>query len=119
MKKFMMKLKVLAAVVAGVVAIGANAETFLEKLAADSHKVDSSPYAAGGDIILQLGEDEYVHVFTNAAVEETFTARQMLNARLLLIGGGGAGGGTAYYGSGGGGAGGMLEVDSFILAADS
>ena len=119
MKKLMMKLKVLAAVVAGVVAIGANAETFLEKLAADSHKVDSSPYASGGDIILRLGEDEYVHVFTNAAAAETFTALQMLSARLLLIGGGGAGGGTAYYGSGGGGAGGMLEVDSFIMAADS
>lgn len=111
--------KLIAGLVAGTMAMGAWSETFLEKLANDERVVDFSLYATGGDIILQLGEDEYVHVFTNAAAAETFTALQMLNARLLLIGGGGAGGGTAYYGSGGGGAGGMLEVDSFIMAADS
>lgn len=119
MSQFIKKAKSLAAFVVGMLVLGVHADTFLNNLAADVRVVDSSPYATGGDIILQLGENEYVHVFTNTVATQTFTALQMLNTRILLIGGGGAGGGTAYYGSGGGGAGGMLEVDSFIMAADS
>ena len=117
MKKLMRKLKVLAAVVAGVVAIGANAETFLEKLAADSHKVDSSPYASGGDIILQLGEDEYVHVFTNTAAAATFTPSVDLKARILVVGGGGSGGSGWCGNGGGGGAGGLLERTATLAAS--
>ena len=117
MKKLMRMLKVLAAVVAGVVAIGANAETFLEKLAADSHKVDSSPYASGGDIILQLGEDEYVHVFTNTAAAATFTPSVDLKARILVVGGGGSGGSGWCGNGGGGGAGGLLERTATLAAS--
>ena len=38
--------------------------SFLGDLAANPNIVSSSPYATGGDVILQLGEAEYVHVFT-------------------------------------------------------
>ena len=122
MKKLMRKLKVLAAVVAGVVAIGANAETFLEKLAADSHKVDSSPYASGGDIILHLngeGYDDYVHAFTNTTAAATFTPFANIHARLLMVAGGGSGGGCNGSAiSGGGGAGGLIYKDDLALTKD-
>ena len=111
--------KLMVAAVAGAMAFGASAGTFLDSLNADERKVLSSPYSSGGDIILQIDENEYVVVFTNTAATATFTALEAISPRALLVGGGGAGGGTTYYGSGGGGAGGMLEVASIPMMKDA
>lgn len=92
--------------------------SFLGDLAANPNVVSSSPYATGGDVILQLGADEYVHVFTNTAAAAEFTPAQALNARLLLVAGGG-GGGNKSNKPGGGGAGGMVEVAREALSADT
>ena len=92
--------------------------SFLEDLAANANKVASSPYATGGDVILALSANEYVHIFTNTAAAASFTPAQALNARLLLIGGGG-GGGNKSNKPGGGGAGGMVEVAREALSADT
>ena len=92
--------------------------SFLGDLATNANKVVSSPYATGGDVILQLGSAEYVHVFTNTASAGAFTPSQALTARLLLVAGGG-GGGNKSYKPGGGGAGGMVEVAREALSADT
>lgn len=100
--------KLMVAVVAGAMALGAQAETFLEKLAADVRKVDSSPYATGGDYILNTGT-RMVHVFTSTSAA-TFTPTKDITATILLVGGGGGGGGDGWWsgpagnvgGSGGG-----------------
>ena len=87
---------------------------FLDLLAADQRRVDASPYAAGGDLILKEGDD-YIHVFTNTAEAATFTAKTRLdNMQVLMVGGGGAGGRS---GGGGGGAGGLVQTNGFILIA--
>ena len=91
---------------------------FLDDLAANANRVASSPYATGGDVILKLGDTEYVHVFTNTASAGTFTPAQALTARILLVGGGG-GGGNKSNKPGGGGAGGMVEAAREALAADT
>ncbi|MBO6120894.1 MAG: hypothetical protein J6Q49_03455, partial [Kiritimatiellae bacterium] len=77
--------------------------SFLGDLAANPNVVSSSPYATGGDVILQLGADEYVHVFTNTAAAAAFTPTENLTAWVLVVGGGGSGGSRR---GGGGGAGG-------------
>ncbi|MBQ2623629.1 MAG: fibronectin type III domain-containing protein [Kiritimatiellae bacterium] len=81
--------------------------SFLGDLAANPNVVSSSPYATGGDLVLKLGEAEYVHVFTNTAAAAAFTPAQALKARILVVGGGGSGGGANN--SGGGHAGGFVE----------
>ena len=91
---------------------------FLDDLATNANRVASSPYATGGDVILKLGESEYVHVFTNTASAGMFTPAQTLTARLLLVAGGG-GGGNKSNKPGGGGAGGMVEAAREALAADT
>ena len=44
--------------------------SFLGDIAANPAKVASSPYATGGDVILQLGEAEYV-IWRNAILIAT------------------------------------------------
>ena len=92
--------------------------SFLEDLAANANKVASSPYATGGDVILALSANEYVHIFTNTASAGAFTPSQALTARLLLVAGGG-GGGNKSNKPGGGGAGGMIEAAHEALSADT
>lgn len=89
--------------------------SFLGDLAANPNVVSSSPYATGGDLVLKLGEAEYVHVFTNTASAGTFTPAQALTARILVVGGGGGGGRYSYNACGGAG-GGFVE-DTLALAA--
>jgi hypothetical protein len=92
--------------------------SFLEDLAVNPNKVASSPYATGGDVILQLGTSEYVHIFTNTAAAATFAPSENLTAWVLLVGGGG--GGNACNGStypGGAGGGGFVEETGVALAA--
>ena len=108
--------KLMVAVVAGAVALGAQAGTFLDSLNADSRKVDSSPYATGGDHILKVSDIEYIHVFTNTAATGKFTPTQDLNARILVVGGGGSGSGTYGNHATGGGAGGFVEVRQALAA---
>ena len=81
--------------------------SFLGDLATNANRVAASPCATSGDLVLKLGEAEYVHVFTNTASAATFTPSVDLNARILVVGGGGSGGGKD--GSGGGHAGGLVE----------
>jgi len=88
--------------------------SFLGDLATNANKVASSPYATGGDLILQLGASEYVHVFTNTSASATFTPSQALSARILVVGGGGGGGRYSYNACGGSG-GGFVE-DTLALA---
>lgn len=120
MKKLMMKLKCLAALAAGTTAFGALGGTFLDSLATNAYKVDSSPYATGGDIILHLngdGYDDYVHVFSSTAAAATFSPTTDLHARLLMVAGGGSGGGCNGSAiSGGGGAGGLIYRNDIVLA---
>ena len=92
--------------------------SFLGDIAANPAKVASSPYATGGDVILALSANEYVHIFTNTASAGAFTPSQALTARLLLVAGGG-GGGNKSNKPGGGGAGGMIEVAREALSADT
>ena len=93
-------------------ACSAFAGTFLDSLNADSRKVDSSPVATGGDIILKDGND-YIHIFTK---DGTFKAPYMMKVHALIVGGGGSGG-YGYKGpSGGGGAGGMIERTDLVVA---
>ena len=91
--------------------------SFLGDLAANPSKVLSSPYATGGDVILKLGEAEYVHVFTNTTAAATFTPTENLTAWVLVVGGGG--GGNSCNGSifpGGAGGGGFVEEKGVELA---
>ena len=90
---------------------------FLERLADDPRKVDTSPYATGGDIILQEG-NEYIHVFTNTVTAGTFSLTADKKARVLTVGGGGSGGSTYEGQSGGGGAGGVKYDPAYPLSAD-
>ena len=90
--------------------------TFLQKLATHASHVASSPYATGGDVILRLGDGDYVHVFTNTAAAATFTPATDLRARVLVVAGGGAAG-SVTQSPGGGGAGGMIEESGVALAA--
>ena len=78
---------------------------FLNRLANSDARILSSPYATGGDIILQDGDD-YIHVYYSTNGTQKFLARQTMMARVLAVGGGGAGG----LAGGGGGAGGMLDL---------
>ena len=110
--------RILLAAIAVGLACGVRAGTFLDRPTGLSNKVETSPHASGGDIILKLSDNEYVHVFTNTAVEYVFTTTKMLKAKWLVVGGGAAGG-KGYYGGGGGGAGGMLESEASVMAADS
>ena len=103
---------------AALLAAPAAQASFLGDIAANPAKVASSPYATGGDVILALSANEYVHIFTNTTAAASFTPAQALNARLLLIGGGG-GGGNKSNKPGGGGAGGMVEVAREALSADT
>ena len=84
--------------------------SFLEDLATNANKVASSPYATGGDVIMQLGSAEYIHVFTNTASVATFTPGGALYARVLVVGGGGGGGRNGYNACGGGGGGFVEEM---------
>ena len=47
--------------------------SFLGDLATNANRVASSPCATGGDLVLKLGEAEYVHVFTNTTAAAAFT----------------------------------------------
>ena len=91
--------------------------SFLGDLATNANRVAASPYATGGDVILKLGEAEYVHVFTNTASAGTFTPAQTLTARVLVVGGGGPGDWGQKGWTGGGGAGGMVERSGIALEA--
>ena len=116
--------KVGCCLVAAVAAFGvpdARAGEFLDALATNENRVVSSPVAAGGDIILKLssnGVDDYIHVFTNAAVDaglQFVPAANIYDARLLLVGGGGSGGAGWVGNAGGGGAGGFIEKADFTF----
>ncbi len=89
--------------------------SFLGDLAVNPAKVASSPYATGGDVILALSANEYVHIFTNTAAAATFTPAENLTAWVLVVGGGGGGGRYSYNACGGAG-GGFVE-DTLALAA--
>ena len=91
--------------------------SFLGDLAANPNVVSSSPYATGGDLVLKLGEAEYVHIFTNTAAAATFTPAQALTARILVVGGGGPGDWGQKGWTGGGGAGGLVERSGVALEA--
>ncbi len=101
---------------------GAAAATLVEDLSTNSQVVASSPYATGGDLILKLGDNEFVHVFAKAAGVERFVPNANLSARVLLVGGGG-GAGYSYKPNtwqfamaGGGGGGGAREYSNLALA---
>ena len=74
-----------------------------------------------GGVITRLKGGEFVHVFTNAAESETFTAPEGMDivARILLVGGGGSGGGSkgASVAGGAGGGGGVIETNGITFAA--
>lgn len=91
--------------------------SFLGDLATNANRVAASPCATGGDLVLKLGEAEYVHVFTNTASAGTFTPAQALTARVLVVGGGGPGDWGQKGWTGGGGAGGMVERSGIALEA--
>ena len=96
---------------------------FLERLAADTRRVDATPsvysaYATGGDLVLK-DEDlgVFIHVFTNTAAAKQFTANSELkNVDILVVGGGGQGGAQHKGCSGGGGAGGVVYSQGLDLA---
>ena len=106
---------------AAVAAVGAFAGEFLEGLADRTDRVDSSPYATGGDIILRIsGEhNDYVHIFTNVSPSGAyaFVPAQDLETRFLLIAGGGGGGSGYFSHGGGGGAGGFVETNGCVLSS--
>ena len=102
--------------------VGAAAATLVEDLSTNSQVVASSPYATGGDLILKLGDNEFVHVFAKAAGVSQFVPNVDLSARVLLVGGGG-GAGCGYKPNtwqfamaGGGGGGGVREYSNLALA---
>ena len=64
--------------------------SFLGDIVASPAKVVSSPYATGGDIILALSANEYVHIFTNTAESATFAPSVDLKARILVVKGEGS-----------------------------
>ena len=100
-------------------------EGFLAGLARLPERVESSPYATGGDIILHLsgaGYDDYVHIFKDTAKDAAlaFTPATDLHTRLLVIAGGGSGGGNNYSSvAGGGGAGGLVYRENQLLTAET
>ena len=113
--------KMCGCVLAAVAALGVSASEFLDSLVTNEHRVASSPYAAGGDVILLLSAErnEYVHIFTNAVTAGVFRPSQAIPARVFAVGGGGGGGsGWAGHG-GGGGAGGFVERYGVDFAADT
>lgn len=87
---------------------------FLNRLANSDARILSSPYATGGDIILQDGDD-YIHVYfkTNSVPKSTFVVPKLMTATILAVGGGGGGGSRG----GGGGAGGMLLSSNTMMSA--
>ena len=93
---------------------GVVRSVFLAGLLEDSRIVSSSPYATGGDLILQSGADEYIHVFYDSSAAHDFVVNRTLSAQVLVVGGGGGGGGGGGEsndndaGGGGGGAGGFV-----------
>ena len=116
-----------AALTAAVTGFSGN---LVEDLTAEAGKhegvsvVAASPYATGGDLILKLGEKEYVHVFTNAAAAADFAVGETaLVGKVLLVGGGGGSGagwkpaGWNFCTGGGGGGGGVATHDFLALYA--
>ena len=90
---------------------GVVRSVFLAGLHEDSRIVSSSPYATGGDLILQSGADEYIHVFYDSSAAHDFVVNRTMSAQVLVVGGGGGGGGESNdndAGGGGGGAGGFV-----------
>lgn len=88
-------------------------------LAGHKWRVESSPLATGGDIVLkyaEAGKDHYVHVFTNGT--STLEFKKPVTARVLAVGGGGgAGKGSKLHGpwdfqTAGGGNGGSVADKS-------
>ena len=84
-------------------------------LANDGRRVDASPAATGGDIVLkyvETGKDRYIHVFTNGTA--TIEFKKPVTARVLAVGGGGGAGlnmkkgGPWDFQPGGGGNGGAV-----------
>ena len=96
----------------------ASAGEFLDGLAARADRVDSSPYATGGDVILCLSEEkgDYVHIFTNTVGTAALLTSQTLYAQVLVVAGGG-GGGAGYFAHGGGGGGGGVVDAGLVLEA--
>ena len=84
-------------------------------LAGDVQEVKSSPYAAGGDMIIKVKDNEYIHIFSDPAAAKSFTVNGNFNllSRLLVVGGGGGGSTGKFeawnYASGGGGGGGAVK----------
>ena len=71
---------------------------FLAYLAAHKNRVERSPKAKGGDVILKFtacGKDRYVHVFTNVAATAEFRPEGTLAASVLAVGAGGGSGRAA------------------------
>ena len=104
---------------------GVCAGTLLEDLSTNENLVATSPYASGGDVILKLGDNEYVHVFANAAAAARFVPSVNLTARVLVVGGGGGAGcgfkpdTWQFATGGGGGGGGVREYTGVTLAKSS
>ena len=94
----------------------AEGADFLAFLAAHPKRVESSPFAKGGDIVLKFMEarqESFVHIYTNAAAAGTFEPGQALNGRIFVLGGGGGAGASSKQGAwtffcAGGGAGGTV-----------
>ena len=62
-------------------------------LAGHQWRVESSPLATGGDIVLKYaesGKDHYIHVFTNGTSK--FELKKPASVRILAVGGGGGAG---------------------------
>lgn len=113
--------KLMVAAVAGAMALGALAGSFLDDLA-DPEKhpelVSHSPVATGGDLIYHIvdesaGIEDYVHIFTNPAPAEAYSFELSESRKVAYLAVGGAGGGGNR--GGGGGAGGMLNVPSYVF----
>jgi len=87
---------------------------FLAYLAAHPKRIEKSPFAKGGDIVLKFmeaREETFVHIYTNTMATGSFEPTQTLNGRLFVLGGGGGAGASAKKGPwtffcAGGGAGG-------------
>ena len=62
----MKRIMLIAATLTVGLASGAFAGPLLVDLATNANKVATSPFASGGDLILKLGDKEYVHVWPAA-----------------------------------------------------
>lgn len=102
----------------------AEGADFLAFLAAHPKRVESSPFAKGGDIVLKFMEarqESFVHIYTNATAQGTFEPGQALNGRVFVLGGGGGAGASSRQGwtffCAGGGAGGAVEDKADVKLA--